>query len=234
MTISATKITTAQKRQLSIVLSDYINNRPPSVSDEEYFATIGKLTAMAAGTVPYEPIIREFHTVKPAESNEKTYIAYFVASAADMRTVKLCLQTSFDLVHLPQAKEVKGEDGYKRFRVMNVTKASAQQVFAENKELFTRLTFNDEDRQTSGQKAETTLPKTPAQLSQEVIHEEVKIPEAIAEDPINREDIDAAFEDEEDEKVEDNEVLEAPEIVEFSDDEEVEETEEIIEETTEE
>lgn len=224
------KITPTQKRQLSIVLSDYINNRPAGVSDDEYYPNIGKMISMAAGTIDYEPIISEYHVVKPAETGDKTYIAWFTARADNMRAVKLLLQASFELMHFPQAKEIPGEEGYKRFRVMGVTKEAAQQVLAENKNLLLRVSFNDTNREESGVAAPTTLPRRGRRKNVVITPQTtVEIPAApeVVELPDEEENVEEVEENASVEEVidaiadiiekqpEDVELPEAPEIAEF-------------------
>jgi hypothetical protein len=148
------KITPAQKRQLNIRLSDLMAAKDSYEDEEQFFAEVGRLTSMAMGAIPFEGGI-EFKTLPPIKdkADEKTVVAFFYASATQIREVKQCLQRSLQLLHFPHGMNTE-DPGVRRFRVNDVTRTAANRVFNANPHLFTQVTFSDTNREDSGIKVE--------------------------------------------------------------------------------
>jgi hypothetical protein len=160
-------VTSAQRRKLAIYISDIANNisHIDEVREAQDYALLGKLTAMMEGAIPFDTSFLPDIKVVPLKekSDEKTFTAYFHGDVRDMRIIKKVLRRCLDLEHDAHAMRVNKEDKNdprRHWSVRDVTKAAAHKIVEMNPTLFTSVTFSDMNRESSGQKAETTLPET--------------------------------------------------------------------------
>lgn len=148
---------------------------------EEYFAQLGRYQAMYKGIIPVETLPK----VKIVKLNEKQIevdepfiCADFFSTHPNTRLVKNTLGKAFSLLHNPNAQShpqtgrpnyLEGHFGARRFKVWNVTRSAATKVFEEYKDqlqLYFLDTYFYNDRIQNGPIAETTLPKSNAQLEE--------------------------------------------------------------------
>lgn len=182
------KVTAAQKRQLQVLISDIANNIPADADDatiQRMRNRLGDLVLMQGGHIPFDRGIEIKATPITEKSDAKLFTAYFFIDVADMRQAKICLMRSLMLSHMPHCMSIGGDKNNtaRRLSVREVSKEAANRVFAANPQLFTALTFNDEDRTSSGIKEPVTQPVSKAQpeVVEEPIIVEAELPEEVAE-----------------------------------------------------
>jgi hypothetical protein len=133
-------LTPAMKRELNVRLRDAINMHD-SLTAEDYYKLVGKLTAMREGIIDYEPMTYDVKFVSREEiADETTYTVYFYGDIRNERAIKALLARSFNLVHNPNTLK-KGIDitsmpEMRKWKVENVSNQAVSEIFHANKVLF--------------------------------------------------------------------------------------------------
>jgi hypothetical protein len=133
-------LTPAMKRELNVRLRDAINMHD-SLTAEDYYKMIGKLTAMREGVIDYEPMDYEVQFVSREEiPGEQQYTVYFYGDIRNERAIKALLARSFNLVHNPNTLKkdchTDSMPEMRKWKVENVSNQAVSEIFHANRALF--------------------------------------------------------------------------------------------------
>jgi hypothetical protein len=135
-------VTPAQVRQLQIHLADLYGTKSAYENVDDWFAEIGRYSAMQAGLIEFK-ILGEYKVLPKSvkeKVGEKLYVAYFFAPSPRMRDAKMCLLKSLDLLHMPHGMQTEVV-GVSKFRVVGITRETAFAVLENNRQLFLKVEF---------------------------------------------------------------------------------------------
>ncbi len=167
-------VTAMQKRQLDIRISDLLAAKDSYKDEQEWFAKVGEMMAMKSGVVPFSGGV-EFKSLPPMKEKigEKTFLVYYFADAKYLREAKLCLMRSHQLLHQPHAMSTD-QAGIRKYKVDNLTRRAAMQVFEHNRNIFCDIIIVDTNREDTKVEVTEILPSVPSVEAPEVIEEVVE------------------------------------------------------------